>query len=307
LAEPNVRSTAELHDIDRPVAGALWAALESFGRLPRAVVTRLPDATLISSRSPYATFNNVIDTHLPDDATTDARIREVLASFAPDSLPVTWWVGPTTTPGDLALRLQRLGLTREEPEFGMALDLSASPAAAEEEARARFGRAGSERDVRIEPVEDLDGLADWLSVMGCAYGWPDEPKASLFRAMHVRDLERTGDEREVQHFVVRADGRALAASSLFMADGHAFVTNIGTVPEARGRGLGTAATMATLDLARGLGREVATLTASVSGRGVYQRLGFREGGVLDRWIAGPHVLAALGGPPATAEATRVAG
>ena len=50
-------------------------------------MTRRPEATLIASRAPYATFNNVIDTHLPDDATTDARIREVLASFAPDSLP----------------------------------------------------------------------------------------------------------------------------------------------------------------------------------------------------------------------------
>lgn len=293
--------------IDAHVAGALWAALGSFGRLPRAVVTRRPEATLIASGAPYATFNNVIATHLPDDATTDARIREVLVSFAPDSLPVTWWVGPTTTPRDLGIRLQRLGLTREEPEFGMALDLSALPAVAAEQARARFGGAGSARDVSIETVEDLDGLGDWLSVMGSAYGWPDEPKASLFRAMHVRDLEQTGDEREIQHFVVRADGRAQAASSLFMAEGHAFVTNVGTVPEARGRGLGTAATMATLDLARRLGREVATLTASVLGRGVYERLGFREGGVLDRWIAGPHVLAGLGAPPVIAEAADAAG
>lgn len=302
-----MRTTAEVHEIDRPVAGALWAALESFGRLPGAVLTRTTGATLTSSRSPYATFNNVLDTRLPDGTTTDARIREILSSFAPDSLPVTWWVGPTTTPGDLPARLQRLGLTREVPEFGMALDLGAPASAAEEEARARFGPGRGEDEVRIDPADDLDGLEDWLSVMAAAYGWPDEPKASLFRAMAVRDLEQNGDERDIQHFVVRVDGRPLAASSLFMAHGHAFVTNIGTVPEARGRGLGTAATMATLDLARRLGRDVATLTASVLGRGVYQRLGFREGGVLDRWIAGPHVIAGLDGPSAFGEARHGAG
>ena len=121
---------AATETIDRSVARAVWAALQTFGRLPQADVTHGRFATTIASRSPYATFNNVIDTRLPDDPTTDGAIEDLLVSFAPDSLPVTWWLGPTTTPADLGVRLERLGLRRDEPEFGMALDLTGPATAA---------------------------------------------------------------------------------------------------------------------------------------------------------------------------------
>jgi hypothetical protein len=45
-----------------------------------------------------------------------------------------------------------------------------------------------------------------------------------------------------------------------------------------------------LDLARSLGRETATLTASVDGRGLYRRLGFVEAGVIDRYVADASVV-----------------
>lgn len=111
--------------------------------------------------------------------------------------------------------------------------------------------------------------------------------------MYLADLSLPVRARDIHHFLVRVGGRAVACSSLFVGGGEAFVTNIGTTPEARGRGLGTAATVATLELARAMGRASATLTASVDGRGVYRRLGFVEAGILERYVATDWVLARL--------------
>ena len=63
------------------------------------------------------------------------------------------------------------------------------------------------------------------------------------------------------------------------------MTNVGTVPEARGAGHGTSATLAVLAIARRLGYRKASLTASVMGRSVYARIGFREDARLERYVS----------------------
>ncbi len=269
---------------DRAVARALWAALRTFGRIPGATVQDEPDATLVRSGTPYANFNNLIATSIADDA-ADARIAQLLRGFGPASLPVTWWAGPTTRPADLVPRLQRMGLARQEPEFAMALDLAASQPTAPLPPRAT-----------LETVERADQLAEWLGVMNAAYGWPDARKTAYVEAMYIAGLALPHDERDIHHFLLRLDGRAVACASLFIGGGEAFVTNIGTKPEGRGKGLGSAATVATLDLARDLGRTSATLTASIDGRNVYRRLGFTEAGVLERYVATAHTVARLDDP-----------
>ena len=101
-------------------------------------------------------------------------------------------------------------------------------------------------------------------------------------------------DETLRHVVVRDGGVPVACASLFSADGHAFVTNVGTVPDARGRGLGTRATLAVLDIAVRQGSPTASLTASRMGRGVYARIGFQEDALLRRRISLGIGRAALG-------------
>jgi ribosomal protein S18 acetylase RimI-like enzyme len=254
-------------------ADALWAALEEFASLPRGHVVDAGDARLVVSEQPYANFNNVMATFI-DAAAADRRIAAILGAFPDSSVPLTWWAGPTTRPADLGTRLQRLGLARQEPQFAMALDIDAG-----------WPDAVLPTGATLETVDDDVGLDLLLRVMNVAYGWPDPSRTAMIRAMYLADLRRPLDERRTRHYIVRVDGTAAATSSLFVGGGHAFVTNIGTHPDARGQGLGTAATVATLALARDLGRSRATLIASIDGRGVYRRLGFRDAGVMERYVA----------------------
>ena len=68
--------------------------------------------------------------------------------------------------------------------------------------------------------------------MAAAYGWSDEGKA---RALVELNTQGPARRRSWVHVVASRDGRPLAVASLFRLEGHAFVTNVGTVPEARGK------------------------------------------------------------------------
>ena len=132
----------------------------------------------------------------------------------------------------------------------------------------------------VAEVGDAAGLDDFLAVMAGAYGWSDDGRSDAWAELYRLPLVDRAEP--LRHVVVRDAGVPAACASVFLAGGHAFVTNVGTIPAARGRGLGTRATLAVLDIAARHGSPTATLTASTMGRGVYARIGFREDALLRR-------------------------
>jgi GNAT superfamily N-acetyltransferase len=182
-------------------------------------------------------------------------------------VPATWWVGPSTRPADLGRRLSARGFAEADEEYGMAIDVAEA--------------AAPEGDVT--QVVDPHGLGEFLTVMAGAYGWQDDDRAAAWAELYRLPLPPA--ERPWSHVLVKRRGRPAACASLFTAGGHAFVTNVGTLPDERGAGLGTAATLAVLEIGARLGFRRASLTASRMGRSVYARIGFREDGVLERRIS----------------------
>lgn len=256
------------------IENVLAEALLFYGRLPGASHRADEDLLSIRSGQPYGSMNHVFRLRLRPDGLED-RVASTVAAFAPDSLPVTWWVGPNSEPADVAERLLALGLQEEEDEFGMILDLSVGP----------LPEAPLPQGATLEPVTDRTLLDGWMEVMAAAFEWPaDGGKRRVYEQLFGADLA-PGAAATRRHFLVRDGGRPSASSSVYFVGGHAFVTNIGAVPWARGRGLGTAATVATLRHAAALDHHAAVLVASVDGRGLYRRLGFREFGILRRFTA----------------------
>ena len=237
--------------------------------LPGASVDEGPDATLVAGGRPFEALNHVVRLNVRGtDAAIERRIDEIDAELRTRaSVPSTWWIGPSTAPADLARRLHTRGFIDAEPEYGMVVDL------------ASVGRP----TVAAEEVVDTAGLDAFLEVMAGAYGWAEDGRSSVWAELYRSPLAPS--ERPWWHVVVRRDGRAAACASLFTVAGHAFVTNVGTIPASRGAGLGTAATLAVLEIARRLGYRRASLTASRMGRGVYARIGFREDALLGRRIS----------------------
>ncbi len=247
---------------------SLKAALSLLARLPGATVHDAPDIAWLASGRALASLNHVHGIRLrgADDA-IDARIDQAHAAVSDHGrLPVTWWIGPTTEPPDLGARLAARGLTEAEPEFGMVVDVAGLPAP----------------DGDIEEVGEAQ-LDVWLGVMGRAYGWSDPRSIDAWKELYQGAFDDL--EPPWWHVLVRDEGTPVACASLFPAGDLGFVTNVGTVPEARGAGYGTAATLAVLAIARRQRFERASLTASLMGRSVYARIGFREDARLDRFVS----------------------
>ena len=73
------------------------------------------------------------------------------------------------------------------------------------------------------------------------------------------------------------DVRALKHSIIaFLDPGVAGIYMVGTVPEARRQGIGTALSLAPLLEAREMGYRIGTLQSSEMGYAVYRRMGFKE-------------------------------
>jgi ribosomal protein S18 acetylase RimI-like enzyme len=196
----------------------------------------------------------------PEDA--NERIKATLDVFRARDLPLSWWVGPSSRPADLGARLQAHGLVHASDATGMAVDLLTLSEAVR-----------APPDLVIERVADPQALEMWLRPAPVCFEFPDLCVRFFYRLFSAVGF---GPDSPWLHYVGTLKGEPVACSSLFMGAGVAGVYNVGTVPEARRQGIGTAITLAPLREARERGYRVGTLHATEAGIGVYRRLGFEE-------------------------------
>lgn len=135
----------------------------------------------------------------------------------------------------------------------------------------------------VRRVADAAGVRDFAEV--CARGYatyglrPDAVHASFARP----DICLRPDAAAF----VAYDGGAPVSAAMVIADGRAAgLYWVATVPEARGRGLGTACTAAATNAGFDLGAPVVVLQASSMGEPIYRRLGYREV-TRYRWLISP--------------------
>jgi hypothetical protein len=247
---------------------ALSTALSLLGRLPGARLHEDDEIAWLASGRPLASLNHVHRIRVRGDpAAIDARLESAHAAASDDGrLPVTWWIGRSSEPADLPARLLSWGLSEAEPEFGMVVDVQGLPPP-----------AGA-----FEEVGDRE-LDEWLGVMSRSYGWSDPRRIDAWTELYRGALGEIPPPW--WHVLVRDGDAAVACASLFPGGDTGFVTNVGTVPEARGVGHGTTATLAVIAIAGREGYLRASLTASVMGRSVYERIGFREDALLRRFVS----------------------
>lgn len=136
--------------------------------------------------------------------------------------------------------------------------------------------------VELRRVTDAAGAADFAAVNGAAYGTYGMP-ADVAPAMFSR--VETLAAPHLAAFVAHEDGGApLAGALVHLNHGVAGVYWVGTVPEARGRGLAETVTRAVTNAGFDLGARLAVLQASKMGEPVYRRMGYREVTRYRTWV-----------------------
>ncbi len=254
-----------LHDLSTPalvraIEANQFALWRDRARLPWIELHEESDRLWVASRSPLHATNCVLCAAW-DDAVGE-HIEATLDLFRARHVPMAWWIGPSSRPPNLGGYLRAHGLTLIVDEPGMAADLAAMELEAPEPAEFTLLRVGDKRALR-----------QWMKTFSTAFSVP--------RSIHRVILEMEAElgfsrEQARQLYLGLWRGKPVATTLLLLGAGVAGLYGVGTIPRARGRGIGTAMTLATLREARGRGYRVGILYASAMGRPLYRRLGFRE-------------------------------
>jgi len=151
--------------------------------------------------------------------------------------------------------------------------------------RHRLDPRRPEPGVTLEEVVDEAGRRDYLAVTVAAYAESFLPADAAEAQVATLDTVHGPAVRSV---VARREGAPVAAAMVVGSDGVAGIQLVGTVPEARGRGLGELCTAWAADAGFGLGAEAVVLEASEAGEPLYRRMGFTEVSRY-RWCFGPPI------------------
>ncbi len=219
------------------------------------------DWTITDVAFPF--FNNVFNARLPEGDILSS-IEEAIEPFRRRKVPAFWWTGPATRPVDLGQHLEQAGLEHCFQAPAMAGDLDAM-----NETTSPPG------GFSVEEVIDEAGLRDWCHVMTPLYQFPDFAAKPWFQMLASLGL---GPDQPLRHYLARLDGKPVATASLYLGAGVAGISSVGTLPDHRHHGIGTALTVAAFQEAKRLGYRVGTLFSSVMGEPMYKRIGFREYG-----------------------------
>ena len=232
-----------------------------FSRVPYLELRESPDITLIMSKE-IRLWNIVTRTRLASTTVT-ATIEAILSRFEALDLPLTWHILPSTQPPNLVDYLEAWNflLFDEEPHMVIEpanhiFDLPQIPG------------------FTIERVTDTASLARWHQAAVASY-FPNMPSlGQLF--LDAYTLLGFDAQGPFLHYIGSMNDKPVAASTLLFTEGMAGIYDVCTIPSARGKGFGTAITLAPLLEAQAQGYSHVCLQATRMGYPIYERIGFTE-------------------------------
>jgi hypothetical protein len=208
------------------------------------------DAVWWRSGVPFITYNGV--------AGVAANLDATLARLRGWGLPARWTVSSASTPEWYEAALKERGLTLYDEWPGMVARIDGLP-------------EPNVRDATIEIVETAAGSEEWADVMGDAFRLPPESVGFMREAHAWPHMHKAG----LLYLLLRIGRQAVATGLLRSAAGVAGIYGITVRREFQRRGLGTLATLMTVQEGARRGASIAILQATQEGFPVYEKLGFR--------------------------------
>lgn len=219
---------------------------------------------------PLYVFNGVLRTQLEADRLPAAADR-MLAHFQSRQLPFEWNVGPSSRAQNLDQLLLDRGMTHEEDEPGMAVDLYKL-----------HEEVVDVPNLVIQEVKSDEQLRQWSRTW--ASGAPIEVGEHWYTLYKGLKLDQ---DSPVHFYLGLLDDEPVATVTLFFAVGVAAIHHVVTTHKVRRMGIGAAITLRAAQEARRHGYHIAVLTASSLGINIYRRMGFREYGMFSTYVWEP--------------------
>ena len=217
-------------------------------------------------------FNGVIDNHISSENAMK-KIKENITFFDKRQVPFLWVLGPSSTPKKMGELLIKNGFIIDKLQ-GMAYNLKI---------------LNTEREllnkVEIIKIESMNALKVWNDIILTGFDFPKEVRTDFFFEAFSFILLK--DRASASAFLAYYDGNPVASSLVLYNAGVAGIHLVTTLEEARGKGIGTAITLAPLNEAKKLGYETAILHSTEMGLNMYKRMGFKEYCTIELFIWQP--------------------
>jgi hypothetical protein len=199
---------------------------------------------------PHVTYNGVAGVAADLDAAF-ARLRRW-------GLPARWSLSSASTPDWYEEALEKRGLKLYDEWPGMVARIEDLP-------------GPDPGDATVEVVRSAAQSEEWADVMCDAFGVPAETAAFMREAHAWPHMHQAG----LLYLLVRIAGEAVATGLLRSAAGAAGIYGITVRRGFQRRGLGTLATLVTVQEGARRGARIAILQATKEGFPVYEKLGFQ--------------------------------
>ena len=223
-----------------------------------------PELSTMACSLKVPVFNRVTSTSLTKE-NVEQVVAETIQYFKQRKVPFTWQVNPWDTPSNLGQVLVEAGL-KGDFSPGMAIKLSS------------LKEPTSLRGFTIKIVSTPEEREQYAWLFARAYGFPEEAHQIMVDMYNT--VELTDD---LQLYIGYLDGEPVSTTCILYDCGVAGIYNVATMPEARGKGMGSMITIASLLDAKKRGYAVSILHSSQMGYNLYKRLGFKEFCTMNRW------------------------
>jgi len=244
----------------RAVQANLYAFFRFFSRSPNLEFSESGATYRWHTPVRHPWFNGVLVSQPPSK---DAKrlIAETVAYFQQRDVDVfTWWLEPDLDVSAWEVPLSTRGFHYTADTPGMAVELSALSEPPQ-----------PLPNLEIQPVTSQAELRTWATTFGAGYGL-DIDTTTAYSGL----IASLGVDLPLRYYLGYLNDKPVSASTLFLGAGVAGIYNVGTLPEARGMGIGTQITVKPLLEARQMGYQVGILQSSTMGFNVYRRLGFQH-------------------------------
>jgi hypothetical protein len=216
-----------------------------------------PSFCLMNSNLNIPLFNRILKTNL-STGEIDQKIQDTIDYFESKSLPFYWQVDPQSRPKDLADRLEKAGLERRESP-GMAIEIENLVVPQEPEG------------FRYERATSPEKIEEYAKLLVKAYGMPEFGWDFLACC-----ITKIGIVEDLQHYIGYLDDKPVGTSSILYGVGVAGLYNVSTLPESRGKRVGSVMSAVPFADAADKGYKIGILHSTKVGYNVYKRLGFQE-------------------------------
>jgi ribosomal protein S18 acetylase RimI-like enzyme len=242
----------------------IWEGFRLYAEAPGTSIIENDCVSAVCTGVPYEGFNAAIGR----GSMRPGQIEDVMDLFRGANARMLWHVWPADRGIESAL-LER-GLVFYEEEPAMVADLAVETS------------DPSPIDMHIRTTRDLEDLYVWVRILSGSSN-----DTFIRRVAELRGAADSWTGARFEHLLGLVDGDVVATAGVFHGTRAAEVQHVATERSHRRRGIGTAMTVAALELVRRQGGRYAVLTASPDGFGIYARLGFETVATVRRFLARP--------------------